>query len=316
MRGVGQHAGSANGQRIRQSCGAGLFVGDQPFAWSWLNPFAIDSAAALAQGLVLAVFFYWGWDAAFSVTEETRNPGDAARGGYIALVTMLGLFVLGAIAFQRVMSTEELAENGAVGLSYYAAKIVGEPWASLPLIALMFSAVASLQAGVIPTARLTLAMSRDKTLGPIWSRLSRRGTPAAATIVIAITGGIVACLESAIPTLNEAILAAVNTIGALVAFYYGLTALASAVRFRGLLRTDPLAGLTAVVVPLLSAAVLLGLGVYLAYYYATLGGSFAVAADNGWFNLAIPAVIVALGLVTAGIAKWRRRSPYFERTSA
>ncbi|BCJ43423.1 putative amino acid permease [Actinoplanes ianthinogenes] len=294
-------------------CGWGMIVGDQPFSLSWLNTFAFDSLSGLAQGLVLAVFFYWGWDSAFNVTEETRNPEDASRGGFIALFTMLGLFVLGSIAFQRVLPTEELAENGAQGLSYFAAKLVGEPWASVPLLALMFSAIASVQSGVIPTARLTLAMSRDKTLGPFWARLSKRGAPAAGTVVIAVIAGFVALLEFAIPTLNQAILAAVNTIGLLVAVYYGLTAIASAVRFRGLLRTNPTEGLRAVVIPLLSGTALLALGIYLALYYATLSDSFAISVENGWFNLAAPALIVLLGIGAAAMAKWRRRSPYFAR---
>ncbi|WP_051570912.1 APC family permease [Cryptosporangium arvum] len=294
-------------------CGWGLVVGDQGFSLSWLDPFAIGSFSGLAQGLVLAVFFFWGWDAAFSVTEETRDPGDAARGGYIALFTMLGLFVLGAIAFQRVLSTDELVTNGAQGLTYFGAKLAPEPWATLPLIALMFSAVASLQAGVIPTARLTLAMSRDRTLGPLWSRLNRRGAPAAATIAIAVIGAGVAVLEAVIPTLSQAILAAVNTIGLLVALYYGLTAITAAIRFRGLLRSSVREAVTAVVVPLVSGVVLLLLGLFLAGYYATLSSEWAIGADNGWFSLAAPGVVLLAGLVAAGVAKWYRRSPYFSR---
>jgi amino acid transporter len=177
----------------------------------------------------------------------------------------------------------------------------------------MFSAVASLQAGVIPTARLTLAMSRDRTLGPLWSRLNRRGAPAAATIAIAVIGAGVAVLEAVIPTLSQAILAAVNTIGLLVALYYGLTAITAAIRFRGLLRSSVREAVTAVVVPLVSGVVLLLLGLFLAGYYATLSSEWAIGADNGWFSLAAPGVVLLAGLVAAGVAKWYRRSPYFSR---
>jgi amino acid transporter len=224
---------------------------------------------------------------------------------------MLGLFLLGTVAFQRVMSTDELVANGAQGLTYFGTKLSSEPWATLPLIALMFSVVASLQAGVIPTARLTMAMSRDRTLGPIWARLSRRGVPAAGTIAMAVIAGFIAVLAFAIPTLTEAILAAVNTIGLLVALYYGLAAVTASIRFRGLLRTDPREALTAVVAPALSGAALLGLGGYLAYYYATLSDEWAIGADNGWFSLAAPVVVLLAGLAAAAVAKWHRRSPYF-----
>ncbi|MER6220692.1 APC family permease [Streptomyces sp900105755] len=296
-------------------CCWGVIAGDQPFSLSWFNPFAFDSPAALAQGLVLAVFFYWGWDAAFSVTEETEQAGDAGRGSYIALFTMLGLFLLGAVAFQRVMTAPEMSKTGTQGLTYYASQLAGEPWATLPLIALMFSAVASLQAGIIPTARLTLAMSRERTLGPVWARISaRHGGPTAGTVIVALVSAAVAILTVVIPKLNEAILAAVNAIGILVALYYGLTAVACALRFRGLVRTDPRQALLAVVVPSVCAAVLFVLGAFLVYYYATLSDGFAVSVDNGWFNLLCPGVILVTGLSASAIAKWYRHAPAFTRT--
>ncbi len=74
----------AAGLRVRGPAGLlrlGPDLGGHAFQWSWLNPFAIRDGTAFAQGLVLAVFFFWGWDAAFSVTEETKNVRDAARGG-------------------------------------------------------------------------------------------------------------------------------------------------------------------------------------------------------------------------------------------
>ncbi|WP_460105053.1 APC family permease [Streptomyces sp. YKOK-J1] len=239
----------------------GLIAGDQPFSLSWFSPFAFGSPSALAQGLVLAVFFYWGWDAAFSVTEETKQAGDAARGSYIALFTMLGLFLLDAVAFQRVMTASEMSGTGAQGLTYYASRLADEPWATLPLIALMFSAVAVL------------------------------------TVVI--------------PKLNEAILAAVNAIGILVALYYGLTAIACALRFRGLVRASPREAVMAVLVPSVCAALLFALGAYLVLYYATLSDTFAISVDNGWFNLLCPMVILATGLVVSAVAKWYRRAPAF-----
>ena len=245
-------------------CGWALIVGDQPFSLSWLNPFAIGSPQALAQGLVLAVFFYWGWDAAFSVNEETRNSSDASRGGLIALVAMLGLFLFGAIAFQRVMSTDELLRNGPQALTFLGGRLAPEPWASLPLAALMCSAFASLQSSVIPTARGALAMGRDRTLGAVWQRVHPRyGSPAVGTLLIMAVAALLAVLAVGIPKLNDMILTAVNSIGLTVALYYGLTALACAVRFRDSLRDGPVRALRDVVVPAVSALALFGLGGYL-----------------------------------------------------
>ncbi|GAA5020494.1 APC family permease [Kitasatospora paranensis] len=293
-------------------CTWALTTGDQPFSWNWLNPFAIGSFHSLAQGLVLAVFVFWGWDAAFTVNEETKNASDASRGGLIALLAMLGLLVFAAIAFQRVMSADELIAQGPQALTFLGAKLSPEPWASLPLAALMCSAFASLQSSVIPTARGTLAMGRDQTLGRLWTRIHPRyGSPAAGTIVIMALSAAVAVLAVGIPKINLMILTAVNSIGLIVALYYGLTALACAVRFRGALREGPLEALRAVVLPALSALVLFGLGIYLAYQYATMSDHFEATPDNGWFMLTIPSLIVLSGLVAAAVAKWRRRSAYF-----
>lgn len=293
-------------------CTWALVAGHQAFSFSWLNPFAIGSVHSLAQGLVLAVFIFWGWDAAFTVNEETRDASDASRGGLIALFVMLGLFVFAAISFQRVMGTGELVTQGPQALTFLGDKLAPEPWGSLPLAALMCSAFASLQSSVIPTARGALAMGRDQTLGRMWTRIHPRyGSPAVGTIVIMALSAGVAVLAIGIPKINTMILTAVNSIGLIVALYYGLTALACAVRFRGALREGVGEALRAVVVPGLSALALFGLGGYLAYQYATMSHHFAANPGNGWFMLLIPALFIVSGLVAAGVAKWHRRSAYF-----
>jgi amino acid transporter len=293
-------------------CGYGIVTGPHAFSLSWFDPFAIPSASALAQGLILSVFCYWGFEAAFSVNEEVREPRDASRAGFITLLTMLTLFLLGSIAFQRVLSEPELVGHGAQGLAYFGGRLASQPLAALPLVALMFSAVASLQAGVIPTARGMFAMSRDRTLGPVWSKVSARyGTPAAGTLLIGALAAAVAALALVIPRLADMIMATVNAVGIVVALSYALTALAAAVRFRSLLRQDWRQGLRAVVLPTLSAAALLGLGGYLGWSFYSSTDHFELRADNGWFLLLTPLVMIGSGFVAAVWAKWARRSPYF-----
>lgn len=293
-------------------CGWSLLTGDHHFSWSWLNPFDIGSGKALAQGFVLAVFFFWGWDAAFSVTEETTRPGDAARGGIIALFAMIGLFLFGSIALQRELGVQELVVHGPRALSYLGGRLAPEPWASLPLLALTFSAVASVQSAIIPTARGLLAMARDRTMGRVWTRVHRRyGTPAAGTAVVAAVAAAIALLATAIPKLYDFIVAAVDSIGLVVAFYYGLAAVACAVRFRDGLRRGVREALSAVLVPAASGCVLLGAGGYLGYSYLTMSDHFQLSPDNGWFLFSVPMAILGTGAVMAAVAKYGRRSPYF-----
>ncbi|MFG2029868.1 APC family permease [Streptomyces sp. NPDC048825] len=293
-------------------CGWALITGEQSFSFSWFNPFEISDGTAFAQGMVLAVFFFWGWDAAFSVTEETKSPGDSARGGLIALFAMLGLFLFASVAFQREMSLTELIENGPQALPYLGQKLAAEPWATLPLVALMFSAAASVQSTLIPTARGLLAMGRDRTMGPLWTRVHPRyGTPAAGTIVVLSIAAVIALLAVGIPRLSDMLLAAVNSIGLLVALYYGLTALACAVRFRSSLHDGLRTAVLAVGVPAVSGLMLLGLGGYLGYSYLTMSDHFELSPDNGWFMFSLPTFIILVGLGMAAVAKYVRRSPYF-----
>ena len=68
-------------------------AGSTGFHWSWLNPFSIHGFAALAAGVVLGVFFFWGWDTAANLNEESKNatktPGHA---GIIAMFLLLFVF--------------------------------------------------------------------------------------------------------------------------------------------------------------------------------------------------------------------------------
>ncbi|MFE9426887.1 APC family permease [Kitasatospora sp. NPDC006697] len=297
--------------------GYGLFAGSQSFSLEWFNPFGIPSMQALAQGMVLAVFCYWGFESVFSIGEEVSDPRDASRAGFGSLVLMLLLFVFASVAFQRVLPLQELADNGAQGLTYYGNKLAHQPLASLPLIALMFSATASLQASVIPTARGMYAMGRDRTLGPVWTRLHKRHrTPAAGTLLVTAIAAALALLALVIPTVGQLISAAVNAIGIVVVLYYALTATAAAVRFRGLLRSAPLEGLRVVVAPLVGAVVLLAVGGYLAWSFYDSADHFALAAENGWFELMMPVLMIGSGLLAAAWARWYRRSPYFTERHA
>ncbi len=46
----------------------------QPFDLNWFNPFAISSFSAVAAGLSLSIFIFWGWDVTLTMNEETKDP--------------------------------------------------------------------------------------------------------------------------------------------------------------------------------------------------------------------------------------------------
>ncbi len=61
-----------------------------PFELAWFNPFAVGSFSAVAAGLSLSIFIFWGWDVTLTMNEETkdpeRTPGRAATLTVITIV--------------------------------------------------------------------------------------------------------------------------------------------------------------------------------------------------------------------------------------
>jgi len=293
-------------------CGYAAIRGTHSVEMSWFNPLTAPSAKLAATGIILCVYCFWGWDSAFTLTEETHNARDSARAGFGSIFLMLGLFLLAAIGFERFFSLDELGANGAQLLPYLGTQIAKQPLAALPLLAMLFSSIASLQTGVVPNARGALAMGRDGALGRMWTRVSPKyGTPSTGTLLIAGIAAAIAVLGIGIGTLNQFITAMATSVGILVSGYYGLAGLACAWRFRGELRDGVWPALRSVILPLISAVGMLGLGAFLAVSNWRQATGFALNAQNGRFLALVPLSIVVVGIGVSAWAKWGRKAPYF-----
>ena len=78
------------------------------------NPLHIHGFSALAAGLALGVFFFWGWDTALNLNEESKNraktPGQA---GIISMWLLLLVFVLNFVAAQMLLAAKESHAQGS-----------------------------------------------------------------------------------------------------------------------------------------------------------------------------------------------------------
>ena len=80
---------------------------------SWLTPTGFGGDRARSpQGILVAVFIYWGWDTAVSVNEECENanrtPGLAA---VLSTFILVAIYVVVAFAAQAVKGADFLADN-------------------------------------------------------------------------------------------------------------------------------------------------------------------------------------------------------------
>jgi len=207
----------------------------------WFNPLGIDSFSALAVGLSLSIFAFWGWDVCLTMNEETKS-GERTSGlaAGITAVVVLALYLAAAVAATVFagIGAEGLGlanpENAGNIFAAMASPIMG-PAAILLSLATLSSCAASLQSTMISPARSLLAMGHHGALPEAFTRLHPRfGTPAFATVAAALLStGFYALLRFvSLNVLNDTILA----LGMMICFYYGITAFACVWYFRRTLR--------------------------------------------------------------------------------
>jgi amino acid transporter len=230
---------------------------------SWFNPFAIGDLSALSDGLLLAVFIYWGWDTAVSINEESdepaRTPGRAAVLSTLLLLATYALVTVAAQAYAGVgtegigLANPENAEDVFAGLGR---SVLGGAGATLLIIATLTSAAASTQTTILPTARATLSMAVYRALPRVFARVHPRYlTPTVSTIAM---GAASIAFYVALTAISGNVLAdSIASIGLLIAFYYGLTGFACAWYFRRRLTRSARDLVLKGILPLLGGLVLL-----------------------------------------------------------
>ena len=276
-------------------------AGSQGFHFAWLNPFSIGSFAALSAGLVLGVFFYWGWDTATNLNEESKNatktPGHA---GIIAMFLLLLVFAINIIAAQMLLPEKAWTTHSGTILLYFAQQAAGS-WAGyVMLIAVLSSTVATTQTTLLPAARITLSMARDKVFPSVFATIQGKlKTPAVGTLIlafIALFGILLATQVASIDTLlNNLIL----SIGVLIAFYYGATGVTCAWAYRKVAFQSTRFFFTGILLPLVGGIVLL---LVMADVIKT-GGWSGSYADIIALLMGIPLVILARLTTKGGFFK-------------
>ncbi len=285
--------------------------GGSPFSLSWFNPFSLG-LGGLAAGVVIAVFFYWGWDTSANLNEESEesseNPG---RAGILGMLALLILFLIACTSIQMVLTPKEISANASTTLTAFADKMIGPRWGAIAILAFLSSTVATLQTTLLPSVRTAFSMARDGMLGHVWATIHPRWqTPWLGSIIFGVISGVIAILSLQLGALSAVVTSGVTSIGLLVAFYYGVVGIACAVYYRRALTKSLKGFVFAGVVPVLSALVLFGLAAYLTWTDWTSTDSFAFDATNGRFLVLVPAV----GLLTALPAlaySWLRRRPRY-----
>jgi amino acid transporter len=276
---------------------AGDLPGSIDPSWEWVNPFAISSTTALAGGLLVAVFLYWGWDTAVTVNEETKDPGKTpGRAAVISTFVLVATYVIVSIAAQAVQGPGFLTKNSDDVLSAVGNLVLGSPFDKFLIIAVLTSAAASTQTTILPAARSELSMSVHKAAPKWFGDVSPKYlTPANATWFFGILSAV---WYAGLTILSEDVLNdSVAAVGLMISFYFGITGYACVIYYRKHLFTSVKNFFFVGVAPMLGALMLTYIFVKSCIDLADPANS---ESGNSWFGVG-PPLVIGLGLLALGI---------------
>jgi amino acid transporter len=294
---------------------------------SWFNPFDVSSINKFAQGIILMLFIYWGWDSAVSVNEETKDrdktPGRAAIISTVLLLITYVIVTLAAQTFAGVGSTGIGLGNGdnanvlsTVGDAVFGNSDYGKTMSKLLILLVLTSAAACTQTTILPTARTTLSMAAFKAIPARFAHIHKKYlTPTQSTVWMGIVS---AALYVALNFYSQGglITDAVTAIGMMIAFYYGLTGFACTWYYRRELTTSTKDFFMRGVIPTLGGLMLFG-GMILTVIqdwkpdnsYVVWHMQFAPHWQIGFaFLLGVGAIVVGLILMLVCMAVYK---PFF-----
>ncbi len=233
-------------------------------ALSWFNPFQISSFSGFTEGILLAIFIYWGWDTAVAVNEETadkdKTPGRAAIISTVVLLASYAIVTVAAQAFAGVgdkgIGLSNPAHQDDV-LSSLGNAVLGSDLGKILILMTLTSAAASTQTTILPTARTTLSMAAYRAIPRSFGRIHPQYlTPTVSTVAM----GLVSVLFYVGLTLisSDVLGDSITSVGLMIAFYYGLTGFACVWHFRASIFETPRTFLLRGLLPFLGGLMLLG----------------------------------------------------------
>jgi amino acid transporter len=234
-------------------------TGSLHLSLSWFSPFAVDSWGALVDGVLLGVFIYWGWDSGVAVNEESKDstvgPGRAA---IVSTVLLLGIYLIVSAAAQAYGGPNLLIDNSDDVLSVLGGKVFGSPLDKLLILAVLTSAAASTQTTILPTARTTLSMARQRAIPKAFGEVHpTHQTPGFSTILMGVVS--IAWFIAVVAISTNVLGDSITALGFGIAFYYGLTGFACVFYYRRELLKSARNFFYVGVLPFLGGAMLTGI---------------------------------------------------------
>jgi amino acid transporter len=178
----------------------------------------------LITGLLIAIFLFSGWDTAAYVSEEARGK-QAGRAAILSVVILFFIYSFVIFAFQGIAPFSTMQGNEANILAFVGDKIGGGFWKNVMIVAVLGGTLASLQAAIVSSGRISFAMGRDRVFPKFFDNVHPRWrTPWNATILLGLLNIVFLWGATLFSSIGTALDNIVSTLGLMAAIFYFLTA--------------------------------------------------------------------------------------------
>jgi amino acid transporter len=269
-------------------------------ASSWFTLSGAGGFKALISGVLLAIFLYSGWDTAAYVGEEAKDK----KAGSAAVTSVVLLFIIYTVvimAFQGLAPAKSMQANAANILAFVGQQLGGGFWKQLMIVAVLGGTLASLQAAIVSSSRISFAMGRDRVFPRWFGEISEKHrTPWNATILFGLLNVVFLWASTLIGPIGKALGDIVSTLGLMAAIFYLLTAATAVWFYRDAIMASTSSFLLGGVLPGLGAA-------FMAFViiYSLASGSLNGIEMVFGFGLAI------VGLILSFVAQRTGKSSFY-----
>ena len=246
----------------------------------------------LISGILIAIFLYSGWDTAAYVGEEAKGK-QAGRAAILSVVILFFIYSFVIFAFQGIAPIGTMGANGANILAFVGDKIGGSFWKNAMIVAVLGGTLASLQAAIVSSGRISFAMGRDHVFPKFFDNVHPRFlTPWNATILLGLLNIVFLWGTTLFSSINSALSNIASTLGLMAAIFYFLTAFTAIWFYRRVITKSTGNLILGGIMPGIGAAFM---GFVIVYSLAT--GALTATNIVAGFGLAL------LGLVLSFVSK-------------
>lgn len=195
-----------------------------------LSNFALSGASSemLSQGIVIAIFFYWGWDVLFNASESTDN---SERSSTIAGFISMGLLIIFFVVFAgigQLLLTEEVLKNADGNVLDALSRMIDSNSLNLAVRVVFFiSTIGAIFACFIQFSQTMHAQAKHGYFSKFFAKITTtNGTPVFAIATQAGLAIFVLACAAYSSTVDEILSATIGASAVFVSFYYGFAAIA------------------------------------------------------------------------------------------